>query len=126
MQKAHTGITLLLAGALLAGCEGNNLFPTDPIGAGGGGPGSVGGQVTAGGAGVAGAVVSVAGGAADSTDASGRYSIEGLGQGAYRVSLQVPVGFALAAGDSAARTVAVAQGQDVTVNWQLLASTGGT
>ena len=34
MQKTHTGTALLLAGALLAGCEGSNLFPTDPIGSG--------------------------------------------------------------------------------------------
>lgn len=125
MQKTHTGIALLLAGALLAGCEGNNVFPTDPIGTGGDRPGSIGGQVTAGGQGVTGAVVSVAGGASDSTDAAGRYSIDGVGQGAYRVFLQVPAGFGLAAGDSAARTVAVAQGQAVTVNWQLLAPAGG-
>ncbi len=126
MQKTHTGIALLLAGALLAGCEGNNLFPEDPVGTGGDRPGSIGGQVTAGGSGVAGAVVSLAGGtAADSTDAAGRYRIEGVGQGAYRVFLQVPVGFGLAPGDSAARTVGVARGQSVTVDWQLLASAGG-
>ena len=127
MQKTHTGMALLLAGALLAGCEGNNLFPTDPVGTGGGRLGSIGGQVTAGGSGVAGAVVSLAGGtAADSTDAAGRYRIEGVGQGAYRVFLQVPVGFGLAAGDSAARTVNVARGQNVNVDWQLQSSTGGT
>lgn len=127
MQKTHTGMALLLAGALLAGCEGNNRFPTEPIGTGGGRTGSIGGQVTAGGSGVAGAVVSLAGGtAADSTDAAGRYRIEGVGQGAYRVFLQVPVGFGLAPGDSAARTVSVAQGQRVTVDWQLQRAVGGT
>ncbi|MEW5930729.1 MAG: hypothetical protein AB1941_24985 [Gemmatimonadota bacterium] len=125
MQKTHVRTTLLLAGALLAGCEGNNLFPTDPIGTGGGRLGSIGGTVTADGLGVAGAVVSTAGGtAADSTDAAGRYALEGLGQGAYRVFLQVPVGFGLAAGDSVARTVNLAAGQSATLNWQLLRATG--
>lgn len=124
MQKTHVRTTLLLAATLLAGCEGNNLFPTDPIGTGGDRLGRIGGTVTADGLGVAGAVVSTAGGAADSTDAAGRYALEGLGQGAYRVFLQVPVGFGLAAGDSAGRTVNLAAGQSATLNWQLLRAAG--
>ena len=127
MTRTHSGFALLLAGTLLAGCRGDNQFPTDPVNTGGGSAarGSIGGQVTANGLGVAGAVVSVTGGAAGSTDAAGQYRIEGLSAGAYRVLLQVPAGFGLAPGDSAARSVNVARGQRATVNWQLLRPTGG-
>ncbi|HEX2188831.1 MAG TPA: carboxypeptidase regulatory-like domain-containing protein [Longimicrobiaceae bacterium] len=119
-------IVAVAALALLAGCEGNNLFPEDPVGTGGGRPGSIGGLVTAAGQGVGGAVVSVQSlAAADTTDAAGRYRIEGLDEGAYRLLLRVPPGFDLAPGDSTTRTASLGRGQTLTVNWQLLQATGG-
>lgn len=124
MNPGHLGASLLLSATLLAGCDGNNLFPTDPVGTGGDRLGAVRGQVTADGAGVPGAVVSLQGGGSDSTDAAGQYRIGALSPGAYRVLLQVPPGFGLAPGDSAARTASVAAGQTVVVNWQLLEAVG--
>lgn len=125
MRRSHVG-TALLAGALLAGCEGNNLFPEDPVGTGGRTLGSIGGLVTAAGQGVGGAVVTVQGlSAADTTDAAGRYRIDGLAEGAYRLLLQVPPGFDLAPGDSTARRANLGRGQALTVNWQLLRAAGG-
>ena len=47
-------------------------------------------------------------------------------KGAYRVLLQVPPGYGLAPGDSAARSVSVARGQRATANWQLLGPVGGS
>jgi hypothetical protein len=124
MRRTNLGVAALIGGALLAGCEGSNQFPDEPLGTGGGRQGSIAGQVTAGGSAVVGAEVSVGTGSVVRTDAAGQYRIDGLQQGTYRVLLLAPPGFGFAPGDSAARRATVVGGQTVIVSWQLLQSVG--
>ena len=125
MRRTRIGAAALLAGAMLAGCEGLNRFPDDPLGQGDTDLGSIRGTVTAAGQGVQGAEVSVANGPSAFTDAAGQYRIFALAPGVYRVTLGVPPGFRLAAGDSATRTATVVAGSPVVVNWQILTTVGG-
>lgn len=93
-------------------------------GGGGGGPtgpttGTVTGSVTSGGAGVAGATVSLTGGGTQTTNASGAYSFTSVATGSRTLTLAAPSGFELDAGQTAAKTVTVSAGQTVRVDWAL-------
>lgn len=71
--------------------------------------------------GVAGAQVGLAGPVNRSvtTDAQGRYGFQDLAPGTYTVSLTPPSGFRLASGEVNPRSVSVAAGQTVTVDWRV-------
>lgn len=105
---------LALAALALASCDG---------GGGGGGTepqtGRVAGSVTAAGAGVQGAAIAMSGGGTATTGASGQFALENVAVGNRTLTLTVPNGFTLAAGQTAARSVAVAAGQTANVTWTL-------
>ncbi|HEV2149771.1 MAG TPA: carboxypeptidase-like regulatory domain-containing protein [Longimicrobiaceae bacterium] len=124
MRRTSLGVAALVGGALLAGCEGRNEFPDQPLATGEGRLGSIVGQVTAAGAAVRGAEVSVANGPSAFTDAAGQYRIVGLSRGVYAVTLGAPPGFAFAVGDSATRVANVVPGNPVILNWQLVTGVG--
>ncbi len=124
MRRKRVWTTGLLAGALLAGCDGSNLFFSEPIGSGGGARGSIRGFVASEGLGVPGAGVSLQDSTTATTDGAGVYRLEGLTPAAYRLFLRVPPGYELVPGDSAVRTATVIAGQTTIVNWQLLRNAG--
>lgn len=118
---------VLLLGVTLggAGCVGENAFADNPLGVGGAAlTGSVAGQVIANGVGVGNATVIVAGGPSATTDGNGEYRVTGLATGRYTLSLQVPSGFELAAGEQATRTAEVGGGRVAVVSWRLTPRAG--
>ena len=95
---------------------------------GGGGPttGTISGRVTAASAGVANAVIALTGVAAtQSTNANGDYTFTEVAPGARTVTITPPTGFALAAGQAAAKNTTVTAGQTATVNWTLQQQSSG-
>lgn len=105
-----------LLAVLVAGCGGSDS--TQP------GLGSVTGQVSAGGGGVAGVPIALSGPATanTTTNANGQYGFSGLAPGAYEVQLALPVGYELAAGQTATRAANVQAGQSTQVDWTLVDS----
>ncbi len=126
MRHTTRGALCALLALGVAACEGNNLFPETPLSpTGGESAGTIAGQVTANGAGIPGAGVVVANGPTAATDAAGQFRITGVREGSYRVSLQVPAGFVLVAGDSATQTAVVTGGRSTNLSWRLQTSIGG-
>jgi plastocyanin len=99
-------LAMTATAVLMMGCSGG--------GGGGGGPadpqfGTVSGSVLAGGTGVAGATVSVAGGGSAVTGANGAFTIPSVPAGTRTVSLALPAGFiTAAAADATSKSVSVA------------------
>ncbi|HYR07683.1 MAG TPA: plastocyanin/azurin family copper-binding protein [Longimicrobium sp.] len=127
----------LLAAATLAACSGGGGGGGGGGGSGEGGGGTtpqfgvVAGQVTAGGAGLQGVNVSIAGVGSTATDASGNFSIANVPVGSPSVSITVPGGYITAnAADATSKTVAVAAGQTASTSFALKrgrqVSAGGT
>lgn len=81
--------------------------------------GHIQGTVMAGGSGIQGATVLLNGGQAVVTDASGAFRYDSLAVGGYALTLQVPEGYELAAGQTAQRSVQVVEDQTSTVTWTL-------
>jgi plastocyanin len=81
--------------------------------------GSIGGTVTSGGTGVPGAGIALTGAATanQTTAATGAYLFDDLGAGSYTVTITLPAGFALGAGETAARPVTLGAGDDAGINW---------
>ncbi|HEX2203260.1 MAG TPA: plastocyanin/azurin family copper-binding protein [Longimicrobium sp.] len=102
------------AALALAACDGGGGGSTQPQ------TGRVAGSVTAGGAGVQGASVAMTGGGTATTSATGQFAMENVAVGNRTLTLAVPNGFTLAAGQTAAKSVAVAAGQTASVSWQLM------
>jgi plastocyanin len=101
---------------LLAACSGGGTGSNPPVS---GASGSVTGTVTASGSGVAGATVSLPGSAAQTTDASGKFTFENVQTGSYNLTVTLPTGYALGSGEAASKPVTVGAGQAATVNWAL-------
>ena len=89
--------------------------------------GTVAGQVTVGGAGVAGVAIALAGTGTGvtSTGADGRYEFDGLDAGAYTLIITVPADHELASGQTAEKAANVTAGQTAIVNWSLNETGGG-
>lgn len=119
------GRALLVAALVLApacsdddnGGTGNNPPTT----------GTVGGQVAAGGTGVAGVAIALAGPETGNTTtgADGRYEFDGLDAGAYTLTLTLPADHELGPGQTAEKAANVTAGQTATVNWTLTETGGG-
>ncbi len=112
-------LALLLAAAACSGGGGGG-------GGGSGGPptgtetGTVAGQVTAAGAGVPGASVSVTGSGSATTDAAGNFQIANVPTGARTVTISPPAGFITASvAEPTTRTANVSAGQTASVGWTL-------
>jgi plastocyanin len=114
-------ICTALALAALAGACGGDGGTTDPMG----GTGNIEGQVSAAGTGVGGAAIALQGGGTTTTNQAGAYSFTGVAVGTRQLTLTVPSGFSLAAGQSATRSASVTAGQTSTVSWELTGAGGG-
>ncbi|HEX8830916.1 MAG TPA: carboxypeptidase-like regulatory domain-containing protein [Longimicrobium sp.] len=100
-------------GALAAAaCDGSNLFggTVDVPGNGGAGTSRVQGSVLADGSGVGAVPVILVGQDSTQTNASGVFVFDSLAAATYTVSVRVPLGFTLAAGQTSTRSVTVGTG----------------
>ncbi|HET7232933.1 MAG TPA: hypothetical protein VFJ16_23190 [Longimicrobium sp.] len=99
-------------GALAAAaCEGSNVFGTQVTsGTGATGTGQVQGSVLAGGSGLGAVPVVLVGQDSTQTDASGVFTFDSLAAATYTVSVRVPIGYTLAAGQTSTRSVTVGTG----------------
>lgn len=121
MMHSRFRSLFLVLGILLGltACEGANLFTDQPLGLDDALLGSVRGQVTAAGIGVGGVTVIVVDGPRVVTDSNGQFRVPGLPRGRYILSVQVPPGFDLAAGEELTRTVEVGNNRIAVVSWRL-------
>ena len=106
---------LVLSTAVCSGSDGGGT--TDPPTTG-----TVSGQVTAAGAGVAGATLTLSQGANNRTATSsgtGAYSFAAVAAGSWTLGITAPAGFTLAAGQAASVPVTVSGGQTTTANFAL-------
>ena len=120
-SAASCFVTILaLATAACSGSDGGGT--TDPPVTG-----TVSGQVTAAGAGVPGATLTLSQGASSRTAASsgaGAYSFAAVAAGSWTLGITAPAGFALAAGQAASVPVTVTAGQTATANFTLTQTPG--
>src|SRR5829696_7578113 len=118
LARSRTSRRAFLAIALLAACGGggDDAGTTPPT------TGTVSGRVATGSESVAGATVTLSGGASRTTTTNnlGNFSFTALAPGAYSVAVTLPAAFALATGEPASRNATVAAGQTATVNWTAL------
>lgn len=114
----RAGIGALAAISFLAACGGDGGgTTTEPT------VGTVAGTVTSSGSGLAGVQVTLTGKAAVVTGSDGRYTVTGVARGTHTITISVPTGQELSAGEAAEKSVTVSAGQTSTVNWSLQAST---
>ena len=110
-----------------AACDGGNAFGSD-VGFGGDGDGtgvgSIQGQVLADGASQGGVTVTLSNNQTAVTNTSGQFTFTQVASGTYQVSVQVPLGYQLAAGQTSSRTVTVDDGEDAEVTFLLNRSPG--
>ena len=100
--------TLLAAAA----CESSNLFSTTaPFGGDTiTGTGTVQGSVLAGGSGLGGVPVVLIGRDSTQTNGNGTFAFDSVPAATYQLAVRVPLGFTLAAGQTATRSVSVSSG----------------
>ena len=113
LLRLKIGIAVALTALAAAACDGASAFTASDVGLNGGttgGTGTIQGLVTADGTGRGGISVILIGQDSTVTDGSGVYTFSPVASGTYQVSVRVPIGFALAAGQTATRTVTVADG----------------
>ena len=106
---------------LVAACGGGNGTTTPPPQTG-----AVSGTVTASGSGVSGATVALPGKGTQTTSATGAFSFTQVAAGSHILTLTVPSGFELDAGQTAQKPVTVSAGQTATVGWVLRQNNPGT
>jgi hypothetical protein len=115
---------IVAAAMLAAGCGGT----TGLLGTAGnvdGNGGTIAGVVSADGVGRGGVQVIAIGAQRDSTttDGTGTYRLQNVNAGQYTVSVRVPIGFQLAAGQTSTQTVTVVGGSAATANFALQSTT---
>src|SRR5215212_5487423 len=111
LLRLRIGIAAACTVLAPAACDGANAFTGSEFGREGGGAAGVGtiqGSVTADGSGRGGISVILVGQDSTTTNGSGVYTFTGIPSGTYQVAVRIPIGFALAAGQTATRTVTVA------------------
>lgn len=118
LARAPRLVSVLLAAAALSACSGGG-------GDGGSGgttnpptTGTISGQVSAGGNGVAGATIAVTGGASTQSNASGAFTFANVNPGTYTLTVTPPAGFSLGA-ELASKSVTVQAGAVASVSWAL-------
>ncbi|MBR9990702.1 MAG: carboxypeptidase regulatory-like domain-containing protein [Gemmatimonadetes bacterium] len=110
-------LSLLSLLTLLAACSGGSGGTSEPTLTG-----TVAGQVTASGAGVPGATLTLSQGGTSRTatsSAAGAYSFAAVAAGAWTVAIAAPAGFGLATGQAASVPVTVTGGATATANFAL-------
>ncbi|HEX6747921.1 MAG TPA: hypothetical protein VF092_11575 [Longimicrobium sp.] len=113
LLRLKIGIAVALTALAAAACDGASAFTGSDVGLNGGtsgGTGTIQGLVTADGTGRGGISVILIGQDSTVTNGSGVYTFSPVASGTYQVSVRVPIGFALAAGQTATRTVTVPNG----------------
>lgn len=95
-----------------AACEGSNVFGSNSLGSSGttARTGTVQGSVLAGGSGLGAVPVILVGQDSTSTDATGVFRFDSLAAATYTVSVRVPLGYTLAAGQTGTQNVTVGAG----------------
>lgn len=114
--------TLLAAAA----CDSSSLFSnTVPFGGGGivTGTGTVQGSVLSGGSGLGGVPVVLIGRDSTQTGSNGVFAFDSLPAATYQVAVRVPLGYAMAAGQTATRSVSVSSGAVTGVTFVLQQTT---
>jgi hypothetical protein len=113
-MRVRWTIGIAAACAALAACEGANGFTGSQVGLEGGGGaravGAITGSVIADGSGRGGVSVILVGRDSTTTDGSGAFTFSAVPAGTWQVSVRVPLGMTLAAGQTGTRTVTVADG----------------
>lgn len=106
---------------LVAACSGGGgtTTPTPQTG-------TVSGTVTAGGSGLSGVTVALPGKGTQTTGGTGAFSFTQVATGGHILTLTVPSGFELDAGQTAEKAVTVSAGQTATVSWALRQNDPGT
>jgi hypothetical protein len=125
MRGSSRVFALAVAAIIAAACEGGaGLFVTS--GAADTANGAIVGNVTANGAGQGGIQLVAIGSQRDSTvtDGTGTYRFAAVPAGQYSVTIQVPIGLQLGAGQSGTQTVSVPAGGSATANFALQNATG--
>lgn len=125
MRTINKLLAMVGAAIVAAACEGPTGFTATSLG-NPGATGSIAGTVTADGAGLGGVGIVAQAARRDSTvtDGTGAYRFDAVSTGQYTVSVQVPIGFQLAAGSTASQTVTVSNGGTATANFALQRSAG--
>jgi plastocyanin len=114
-MRNRTFVHVLAVLVLSGGCSGNGGTEPEPTPQ----TGTISGAVLAAGAGVAGAQVALSAGGTQTTDAAGQYAFAGVAAGNHTLTITLPAGYELEAGQTAAKPVAVAAGQTASVGWSL-------
>lgn len=107
---------LIAAIGLVMGCGGGDGGTTAPT------RGTINGTVSADGSGLADVVVALPGKGTQTTSGSGTFNFTEVAAGAHTLTLTLPEGFELEAGQTAESSVTVTAGQTATVNWTLRAA----
>jgi hypothetical protein len=126
-MSMRMGLLGLAAVVSLAACDGGSAFGGSSLGGGVGGArqtGSVTGQVSVEGSGLGGVTV-LLGSDSTRTDVGGIFRFPNLIPGNYDVSVRVPLGFTLAAGQTAQRTVSLTSGGTANTSFALQRSSAG-
>jgi len=106
------GIATVCGALAVAACDGSNLFSSD-VGTGTNGSGSRGavqGTVLAGGTGLGAVPVILVGQDSTSTSTAGVFVFDSLPAATYQLTVRVPLGYTLAAGQTATQAVSVTSG----------------
>ncbi|HSU12838.1 carboxypeptidase-like regulatory domain-containing protein [Longimicrobium sp.] len=124
--RLKLGIAAACTVLAAAACDGANAFTGSEFGRNGGGAAGVGtiqGQVTEDGAGAGGVSVILVGQDSTVTNGAGVFTFTSVPSSTYSVAVQVPLGFALVAGQTATRTVTVTDGATTGVTFNLQSTT---
>ena len=124
-MNARLWVASIAACAALAACDGGSTF-SDAVGRNGGtngGTGTISGTVTANGAGQGGISVVLVGRDSTVTGTGGAFTFASVPTGTYQVSVRVPLGYTLAAGATATRSVSLGTGGSATLTFTLQSTT---
>ncbi|HKP75143.1 MAG TPA: hypothetical protein VJT67_06335 [Longimicrobiaceae bacterium] len=124
--RLRVGIAAACAALVAAACDGGALTGTTfgTAGSPAGGTGTVTGQVTADGTGQGGVSVILVNQDSTVTTGTGVFTFPAVPSGSYQLAVRVPIGFALAAGQTSPRTVVVTNGGTTGATFVLQSTTG--
>ncbi|HEU4561880.1 MAG TPA: hypothetical protein VFS20_28905 [Longimicrobium sp.] len=120
------GIAAAFSLLAAAACDASGLFSsTAPFGGGGivTGSGTVQGSVLSGGSGLGGVPVVLIGRDSTQTASNGVFAFDSLPAATYQLAVRVPIGYALAAGQTATRSVSVSSGATTGITFVLQQTT---